>query len=190
MALSDWEGRSGTCVFPFYWKGQKYDYCAQVGRYGGHGWCSMTTHFIGRGGWCTNECPQGNTPIYHKYFIICIFEQHNQYWPQCSHITIFSVPDINCKITFLGGCKEGDSLVIKRYDERQYTVKECYALCSRTDYCHMFSIQSENSKENQCVLFKMGCTNSGSWLKNSFYAMHTCSGIHFIQSFYMCSIYM
>ena len=57
--LSSWEGATGTCIFPFYWKGHRYDYCANPRQYGGNGFCSFTTNFVGKGGWCTNECPLG-----------------------------------------------------------------------------------------------------------------------------------
>ena len=58
-ALSPWEGSSGTCVFPFYYKGEKYDHCWNPGNYGGVGWCSFTTNYVGKFGWCTDDCPMG-----------------------------------------------------------------------------------------------------------------------------------
>ena len=57
----NWEGASGTCVFPFYYKGIKYDHCAHPGENGnGFGFCSFTAdEWLGPtdGGWCTEECP-------------------------------------------------------------------------------------------------------------------------------------
>ena len=67
-ALSSWEGATGTCVFPFYWKGQRYDYCTKPNEYGGNGFCSFTTNYVGNGGWCTNECPLGRQICLHNQF--------------------------------------------------------------------------------------------------------------------------
>ena len=87
---------------------------------------------------------------------------------------LFQLLDINCKITFKGGCKEWKTLRIKVYDDRSYSVKECYVLCSKTDNCAMFNIKSET---NHCVLFNSGCTNDNNKRMHTFYALETCSGI-------------
>ena len=53
---------SGTCVFPFYYKGIQYNNCAFSGTsdsYDGVGWCSFDTVYSGSWGYCTSECPSG-----------------------------------------------------------------------------------------------------------------------------------
>ena len=92
--------------------------------------------------------------------------------------TMFSVPNINCEVTFKGGCKNWQNILIKEYDTHPHTVQECYALCSKTDYCNMFEI-SHGSRS--CVLFKMGCKRESN--KHDHYSMQTCSGIKYILKF-------
>ena len=55
------EGSSGKCVFPFYYEGVEYRYCAMPELYGGVGFCSFTTIYEGKWGYCTPECPTGNS---------------------------------------------------------------------------------------------------------------------------------
>ena len=88
---------------------------------------------------------------------------------------MFSVPDINCEVTFNGGCKNWQNLLIKAYDTHPHTVQECYALCSKTDYCSMFEISHGSRK---CVLFKMGCIYGSQ--RHKLYSMQTCTGIKYL----------
>ena len=53
------EGRNGKCMFPFYYGGLKHEYCAGIPSYGGVGWCSFTTYYAYRWGYCTSSCPKG-----------------------------------------------------------------------------------------------------------------------------------
>ena len=69
---------------------------------------------------------------------------------------------------------------IKAYNDRWYTMKECYALCLKTDFCQGFII---GSKTMFCILFKMGCTNDNDPIQNAYYAMETCSGTNLSQEY-------
>ena len=89
---------------------------------------------------------------------------------------MFSVPDIYCEVTFIGGCKNWQNFFIKAYDTHPHTVQECYALCSKTDYCNLFEISHGSRK---CVLFKMGCKNDVSQ-RHKLYSMQTCTGIKYL----------
>ena len=90
----------------------------------------------------------------------------------------FLEPDTICKLTFKGGCKEWKKFKIKTYDDRSYSVKECYEICSKTDDCKMFMIFSETDK---CVLYNNECTNDNNPNRHAYYAMDTCSGIDSIE---------
>ena len=96
-----------------------------------------------------------------------------------------------CKKTYLGGCKNSNSKSLRDdggfYNDREYTVNECYALCSRhnTSYgkesnCGVFFIrliQMGEAKKGSCLLYKAGCTNNGD--RNfQHYAMTDCTNLH------------
>ena len=58
----DGKGESGTCVFPFYLNGIKYNYCANADdEHDGGRWCPFNRTHNKMGGWgyCTNDCPSG-----------------------------------------------------------------------------------------------------------------------------------
>ena len=54
----DGKGKSGTCVFPFYYKGVEYPYCAKPDLYNDVGFCSFDTVYKGNWGYCTDGCPK------------------------------------------------------------------------------------------------------------------------------------
>ena len=51
-------GKTGTCVFPFYYEGIKYNNCIQSSS--GSAWCSFKSIYDGTNwGYCTEKCPDG-----------------------------------------------------------------------------------------------------------------------------------
>ena len=58
---------SGTCVFPFYYEGNKYTNCAQpdfkTKSINGLGWCSYDSVYKGNWGFCTDACPSGTCQV-------------------------------------------------------------------------------------------------------------------------------
>ena len=87
-----------------------------------------------------------------------------------------------CEKTYRGGCKEWRSKHLIReggfYTDRDYTVKECYALCSKhrklngkKSDCGGFFIT-----KRACLLYKAGCQNNGD-SRFQHYAMSDCTNI-------------
>ena len=58
----DGNGKSGNCVFPFYYEGIKYSNCAKPDGNKGVGFCSFNSVYKdGEWGYCTSECPASTT---------------------------------------------------------------------------------------------------------------------------------
>ena len=52
------KGAEGTCVFPFTYGDKKFSSCASLTEYGGVGWCSFDAKYVGKWGYCTEDCPR------------------------------------------------------------------------------------------------------------------------------------
>ena len=79
---------------------------------------------------------------------------------------------VQCKKTWNGGCNEWSSLLLEAYNDRTYSVKECYQKCKVTQLCAGFFV---GINEPLCDLYKAGCTPSTDTRFN-YYSMDTCSG--------------
>ena len=71
-----------------------------------------------------------------------------------------SVPETFCKPTYGSGCKGSQAEMNRliKYDDREYTVEECYELCVLLKDCAGFNYLL---KKKHCALFRKGCSDLG-----------------------------
>ena len=80
---------------------------------------------------------------------------------------------IQCSITDEGGCRNLRDYLLQFLRNRQYTVEECYELCSNHDQCEGFLV-GRNGRSGDCILVREGCTKDSNrnWVH---YSMDDCT---------------
>ena len=67
------------------------------------------------------------------------------------------VSRIFCSPTYIGGCENWSNNRLEEHKDRQYTVEECYSLCSEHASCSGFFLHTPTKG---CALYKNGCIKS------------------------------
>ena len=67
------------------------------------------------------------------------------------------VSRIFCSPTYIGGCENWSNNRLEEHKDRQYTVEECYSLCSEHASCSGFFLHTPSKG---CALYKNGCIKS------------------------------
>ena len=81
-----------------------------------------------------------------------------------------SVSTIYCKPTYEGGCQNHENFRLAHYSDREYTLEECYTMCSVMRECAGFFLTDSNK---DCALFRKGCESKPS-VPLKYYSLDDC----------------
>ena len=80
-----------------------------------------------------------------------------------------SVSTIFCKPTYKGGCQNYMNFRLKRYTDREYTMEECYTMCSLMKDCAGFFLKDS---PKDCELYRKGCNSNA--IPYKYYSLDDC----------------
>ena len=80
---------------------------------------------------------------------------------------------VRCQITYEAGCRNYREKFLEMKKDRDYTMEECYDICSNHPQCGGFFL-GKNIKSGDCMLTRKGCVKDGNrnWLH---YSMDDCT---------------